>query len=934
MTDAISNWIERQIEPLKHEPIIIVRDPQRMVRQGDYILDGWAEDNGFTVLLSQRNLYLREVYERQMRLDPDARLLLVDRSREDAKAPLFYPDLDVLAGRKRQLRLSLRSYLIEVTGDPAWPALVDETNIARLLLANLDAAVEAHHQLRVIDRSRFTDTDLYRIVLGAALKINPFLTKYTASQIRQLCIEQHSTIEQIAPLLPDAVMDALRKTIASAPKPFCWLLERDTTLIVRAFTLAAIMRQHGLDYTLLLANLDPVLHDFREIEDKFLNNALKDQLSADPDRVSEDIREVENFLTEEKSRLQFLASEHLKLDEPKSALEVMKNERLSLLIRSLALVSLLCDLITNADLAFHKQVLALLDKQQNDADLPAMRRPTASWAAVESAYRRAYTVYRLVHRLLKYEKELKVKADADLTFEEFNRLWNEDQLNRLDYYIADLERKLRVGEIHVLRPHFWQGLDDALQQAQRVFKDTALDIGRIQGLIDRRFQDYYAQHYSNLIQQADAPMVFTHQFLPRMLKKYWDPKSGQKAVIIIFDGMRTDAWDELLRPIFQERFDLVAESPGSAIIPTETQLSRKAISAGVLPDQFTTGNELKLLQHWLRQNMGLQPKFTVMKDEEQVKSGISVYFTSDKLDYIVFNFTDKNLHEADDLARFYNTTVRDLIREDVRSVIHNLPEDALVFITSDHGFAPVSDTPVNIPETAVHDGNDVKYRNARTTSRLQSPDAEKTVWFDVRKLGISTTSEAVRGQPIQYVLFPRPGYSFRRPKWGHHPDPYTHGGISLAECFVPMVVMGPRQKVKPLLFIQSLRQVGSISEGDELSLEIIVASSQLMPPDMAFTFTFSRDDIPTRIETFSGKNSNTYTVRWKPTLQNLSDENRQAGSVNQKVTVVLAYRQDKETVRVSKSTEVRIKLDPAKLHRRVDSKLDLLMGKVPKGLKS
>lgn len=930
----IADWILRQIEPLKREALVIVRDPQRMVQQGNYILDGWAEDNGFTVLLCQRNLYLREVYERQMRDDSDSRLLLVDRSREDAKAPLFYPDLDVLAGHKRQLRLSLRDYLIEATGDPAWPRLVDETNIARLLLANLDAIEEVHRQLRKVDSSRFTDSDLYRVVLGAALKINPFLKKLSPSQIRQLCIEQHSQIEQIAPLLPETIMETLRKTISSAPKPFCWLLERDSALIVRAFTLAAIMRQHGLEYSVLLTNLDPTLHDFREIDAKFLDEALRDQLSTDPDRVSDDIHDAENFLTEDKSRLEFLLRDRLKLGERDSALAVLQNERLSLLIRSLSLVSLLCDLITDADLMFHKQVIALLDKQTGDADLLAMRRPSSTWEAVESAYRRAFTVYKLVNRLLKYEKELKVKPEADLTFEEFNRLWNEEQLNRLDYYIADLKRKLRVGEISLLRPAFWKELDDAVQNAQQVFTATAIDIGRIQGLIDARFQDFYHLHYGTLIHQQDAPMIFTHQFLPRLLKNHWDPKSGQKAIIIVFDGMRTDAWDELLRPIFLERFDLVFEFPGSAIIPTETQLSRKAISAGVLPEAFTTGNELKLLQHWLRQNMGLQPKFEVLKDEGQIKSGISVYFQSDKLDYIVFNFTDKNLHEADDLARFYNTTVRDLIREDVRSVIHNLPENALVFITSDHGFSPVPETPINIPETVIHDGNDVKYRNARTTGRLQAPDAEKTVAFDVRQLGIPTTSEAVRNQPIKYVLFPRPGYSFRRPKWGHKPDPYTHGGISLAECFVPMVVMGPRQKVKPLLIIQSLRQVGAISEGEELSLEILVASSQLMPLDIAITFTFSHDDIPTRIETFDGKNTNTYTVRWKPALDNISDESRQQGYAQQAITVVMSYRQENATIRVSKNTEVRIKLDPAKLHRRVDSKLDLLMGKIPKGLQS
>jgi len=52
------------------------------------------------------------------------------------------------------------------------------------------------------------------------------------------------------------------------------------------------------------------------------------------------------------------------------------------------------------------------------------------------------------------------------------------------------------------------------------------------------------------------------------------------------------------------------------------------------------------------------------------------------------------------------------------------------------------------------------------------------------------------------------------------------------------------------------------------------------------------------------------------------------------VTVILTYGQGGKSIRLSKTADVRVKLDPARLHRRVDSKLDLLMGKVPKGLRS
>ena len=156
-----------------------------------------------------------------------------------------------------------------------------------------------------------------------------------------------------------------------------------------------------------------------------------------------------------------------------------------------------------------------------------------------------------------------------------------------------------------------------------------------------------------------------------------------------------------------------------------------------------------------------------------------------------------------------------------------------------------------------------------------------------------------------------------------------HGTPSL----VPMIVLGPRPVDQPALHIERVEQVGSVSEGEELELKITVVPMQIALPEMSITLTFSREEIPTRREVFRGAKT-TYTVRWQPKLGEVTDEDRRQGAVVQPVTVILSYREGRETVRLSRTIDVRIKLDPTRLRRRVDSKLDLLMGKVPKGLKS
>jgi len=56
----IEEWVIDKLSPLKGENLIILTDPQRMIRAGARAVDGWAKENGFTVLFCSGNLALRE----------------------------------------------------------------------------------------------------------------------------------------------------------------------------------------------------------------------------------------------------------------------------------------------------------------------------------------------------------------------------------------------------------------------------------------------------------------------------------------------------------------------------------------------------------------------------------------------------------------------------------------------------------------------------------------------------------------------------------------------------------------------------------------------------------------------------------------------------------------------------------------------------------
>jgi len=229
----LEQWVIDKLSPLRGEKLIILTDPQRMIRAGARAVDGWAKENGFTVLCCSGNLALREIYE-NLRDDPTAKLILVDRTRDKAKLPLFHPDLEAHCKPRSRLTITLRDFLTEKTGDHRWPLLVNtDRNIGRLILENLPQALQAHAQLREVDEHRFTDSDFYKIVLGATLGINPF-HKLSAGEIRRLCIENHERLEEVRNFFSGGpsdeaseVLGKLREQIGKADKPWCWMLDND-----------------------------------------------------------------------------------------------------------------------------------------------------------------------------------------------------------------------------------------------------------------------------------------------------------------------------------------------------------------------------------------------------------------------------------------------------------------------------------------------------------------------------------------------------------------------------------------------------------------------------------------------------------------------------------------------------------------------------------
>jgi hypothetical protein len=70
-----------------------------------------------------------------------------------------------------------------------------------------------------------------------------------------------------------------------------------------------------------------------------------------------------------------------------------------------------------------------------------------------------------------------------------------------------------------------------------------------------------------------------------------------------------------------------------------------------------------------------------------------------------------------------------------------------------------------------------------------------------------------------------------------------------------------------------------------------------------------------------------------PKVEQATPDEQKQGKIVRTVTVVASYYWQGRTVRSSVSGTVEIKLDTTRIRRRLDSRLDSIMGLVPKGLR-
>lgn len=260
------------------------------------------------------------------------------------------------------------------------------------------------------------------------------------------------------------------------------------------------------------------------------------------------------------------------------------------------------------------------------------------------------------------------------------------------------------------------------------------------------------------------------------------------------------------------------ETIGFALLPSETRYSRRSFFAGKTPGSYVEGKESDLLAQLVGRLHGKPVEF---EDLQPRRPGMAFGVRSkdsQRTTYAgVFDFPDVLSHEVNWDPHTLHEVQRPLV-EKIRALLQEVGNDALVFITADHGHVlQERGAPVRIRGAT----NGVGYRAAHVAQRVEGEAAARLFQIEARKLRHNTTG---------WFVFPKPGSALRdadddtkrfRPSAN-----YRHGGISMVEVVIPLVCLRHRSMVARVTLVPVTRLKAVV--GKPVTIEIAVAADTML----------------------------------------------------------------------------------------------------------
>ncbi len=332
---------------------------------------------------------------------------------------------------------------------------------------------------------------------------------------------------------------------------------------------------------------------------------------------------------------------------------------------------------------------------------------------------------------------------------------------------------------------------------------------------NHQFSDFIEDHYLDWITNPDVDRpLLSHQVLK---KKVFPLINDERSVfLIVIDNLRLDQW-EILEPEIAELFNIERKETYYSILPTTTAYARNSLFGGMMPldiannypnlwvgeDEEDSKNnfENELLGVNLKREKK-DIKYTYNKiirtqDGKQIVDSVT-NLMSNQLNAIVFNFVDMLSHARTDMhmirelapdesaylsltkSWFSHSSLFELLK------ILATKKNTKVVITTDHGTIRVK-KPYKIVGDRKTNTN-LRYKQGKNLGFEEEGVffTRNPEQFKLPKTNVSST-----------FAFAREDFFFAYPNnfnyyVNHYRDTFQHGGISLEEMIIPLVVLGQK----------------------------------------------------------------------------------------------------------------------------------------------
>lgn len=329
---------------------------------------------------------------------------------------------------------------------------------------------------------------------------------------------------------------------------------------------------------------------------------------------------------------------------------------------------------------------------------------------------------------------------------------------------------------------------------------------------NNEFTRYIVANYTGWLFSEERPLMS-----PDVLPKYLIPplKEGRKVLFVVVDCMRLDQW-MLIEPLVAEYYNIQRDNY-FAILPSATPFARNALFAGkfadeiheAYPDNYQVQDEGSLNRYeeqlltdsLERYGLGEDARVRFLKVHNDSEGDALAKRVADLFDTplvaMVYNFLDFLVHGrsnnvilkeiAGTEAAFRSLMKSWFVHSSLFAILKSFAaRDFTVIVTSDHGSVLCRRGTMAHGKRTTSTNLRYKYGDNLNSDPEDSILIKKPHEWRLPSLSLATTY--IIAKDDFYFVYPNRYNEMVR----HFQNSFQHGGISLEEMAVPLVVLNPK----------------------------------------------------------------------------------------------------------------------------------------------